>query len=348
MRVIRNRLAGCGVAAAVIVAGTAGVLAPANGATASQQAADWGPVVNLTGGEPVGSVVPTAAAISVRGTSVAVWVDDSRSALMAAFRPKDKAWRSPVVVPGSRAAGDGKVGYADDGEAVFVWMTEHAVRAVRRGPQGKWSTPVTVWQRRRSVELRPPNSIELVVNRRGRAAVLFPTPAGTLVATGAPDGSWDKPHKLGATTEPDASGVTRMGPTSSSGDAHLAIDRWGRVTVVWREGIWFAGTIMSIAKDPARAWSAPEALTSRKVVAGNPQIAVRDSGQIAVLWQFTRGDAKGEGRTQDPGRLVDPHRGARQGHGVGEAPDGHGRGRHRHGGGAERARRHLASRPREG
>ena len=73
------------------------------GAEVSARPSGWGPVVNLSRTAPLGTLVPTSAAVDARGDVLAVWVNTRTrtSPLMAVYHRAGGRWTSRPV-PGSR------------------------------------------------------------------------------------------------------------------------------------------------------------------------------------------------------------------------------------------------------
>lgn len=270
-----------GLAVAATLPGAAAVAArpPAPG---------WGRVVNLSGTAPLGTLVPTSAAVDARGDMLAVWVhtNGSGAPLMAAYRHAGRRWTTRAV-PGSRGASDADVAFDRAGDAVVVWTAGRRVQATRRAAGGRWAKPVTVSIARAGAEPRPPNSVQLAVNPRGRALALWEGVRGPHAAIGFPDGTWGRPTALLAGTAPMRTENQRsssMGPTSSSGDTNVVMDRWGRATVAWSRG-GFATQPIVVSRDPGKPWGKPHALAPIALGNGAQQIAGGRNGDLAVAWQ---------------------------------------------------------------
>lgn len=284
----RRRLTAVSLVLGVAATGVAGLAGPTLAARPAR-ATGWGPAVNLSRAAPLGTLVPTSAAVDARGDMLAVWVHTNGPGhpLMAAYRPAGHRWTTRAV-PGSRGATDADVAFDGSGEAVVVWTAGRRVRAIRRTVHHGWATPVTVARARAGVEPRPPNSVQLAVNPRGRAVALWEGARSPHAAIGFPDGTWGPGKALftgGARTAAGRDFPLR-GPASSSGDTNLVIDRWGRATVAWsRDG--FGSQPVVVSRDPGRPWSKPHALAPRSLGNGFQQIAGQRNGDLAVAWQST-------------------------------------------------------------
>ena len=251
----------------------------------------WAPAVNLSRPAPSRDLLPTSAAVDPHGDTVAVWVHtgNSGAAVKAAFRAAGHGWRSPVTVPGSRGAQDAEVAFDGHGDAVFAWRTSRAAAAVRRTAAGSWTKTVTLYRSSTAMESRAPNSIDLAVNTNGRAVAVWSTNVDTKAAIGFENGTWGRASTVPPKPMRSTSGVVLpAGPASSSGDAKVVMDDFGRATVVSYTGGW-VGRIVTTSRDPGGPWSAPVALTKVAFVT-NDQIALRADGTIAVAW---RGSANG-------------------------------------------------------
>lgn len=262
---------------------------PGATAAAVPAAAGWGRVVNLSRTAPLGTLVPTSAAVDARGNMLAVWVhtDGSGAPLMAAYRHAGRRWTTRAV-PGSRGASDADLAFDRAGDAVVVWTAGRRVRATRRAG-GRWAKPVTVAIARAGVEPRPPNSVQLAVNPRGRALALWEGRRGPRAAIGFRNGTWGRPTTLFAgshSMRAESQRSSSAAPMSSSGDTNVVMDRKGRATVALARG-GFAAQPFVVSRDPGKAWSKPHALAPLSLGNGSEQIAGKRNGDLAVAWEST-------------------------------------------------------------
>jgi hypothetical protein len=271
----------------LVVVAVAAAASP--GSTGAVRASGWGPVETLSLPAPFLTLVPTSAAVDSRGDTLAVWVrtDGSGAALMAGYRRAGQAWVTNPV-PGSRGAEDADVAFDGSGEAVVVWTAGQRVRAVRRAARGQWAEPVTV-ARRPVVEPRPPNSVQLAVNRRGRAVVLWFGQRLPHAAIGFAGGRWGRAQALfaGETAREAILGRVRTGPASSSGDTDVVMDGRGRATVAWSGAGGFDPKPIVTTYAPGQGWSRPRAVAPQARGGGVPQIAGTADGRLAVAWGST-------------------------------------------------------------
>ena len=260
------------------------------GSAGDVRASGWGPPVSLSRPAPYLTLVPTSAAVDAHGDILAVWVrtDGSGSPLMVAYRRAGHGWVTPRAVPGSRGAQDAEVAFDGSGEAVLVWTGGRLVRAVRRAPDGRWGRPVTV-ARGALGEPRPPNSVQLAVNERGRAVALWAGQRLPVAAIGFPDGRWGRAQTLfaGQVAAAAARQSARSGPVSSSGDTAVVMDRLGRATVVTGRSSGFTQQPLVTTRDPGRPWSRPRAIAPLTGGTGHEQIAGTAAGELAVAWDST-------------------------------------------------------------
>ncbi len=164
-------------------------------------------------------------------------------------------------------------------------MAGRRIRAVRRAADGRWTRPVTVARSRAAVEPRPPNSVQLSVTPRGRAVALWEGPRRPQVAIGLPDGTWGAAKPPLAARAPGRAsnrGSRLAGPTSSSGDTNVFMDRRGRATVAWSRGRGFEGQPVVVSPDPGEPWGKQRPLAPSSLGNGLPEIAGQRDGDLAV------------------------------------------------------------------
>ena len=262
------------------------LLAPAGGTEPAVAAAPppqpaWGPVVDLT--RPAPSTYGPDLAVAPDGTALAVWTrgERARSRVMAAWRGPSGSWGQPRRVPGTRGATEAQIAFDGDGDLVLAWSAGRAVKAVRRSAGGVWADPVRLHRTAAGVRGTRPASLELAVNRHGRAVVSWATLDDDLDATyarsrvqaavGGAAGRWSRARTLSSARR-EAFG------------AEVAVSRAGRVTVVWDETAGNRGQIMTTSQAPGRPWSGSRPLSPRLGHPADPQLAALPSGELAVAW----------------------------------------------------------------
>lgn len=256
----------------VLLTAVAGAAPPAQA-----DSSGWGPVVDLTRSVPAVYSVDVAAGL--HGKVVAAWVhgEGDRRTVRTARRLRDGTWADAARVPGSRGATEVQVDVLGDGTIMLVWTTRRAVNASQKAPGRAWTAPVLL---HRTASLRFPSDLQVAVNVRGRAGVAWQS-----VKVDVPGG--DAANRIQAVVgKGERWSRTRAlsDPDRPAGSPAVAVDRAGRVTVVWNESNGHRWLVRTASRQPASGWTRTRALSTGTAQPGSPEIAATAAGDVAVVW----------------------------------------------------------------
>ncbi|HEY0280074.1 MAG TPA: PKD domain-containing protein [Solirubrobacterales bacterium] len=183
-------------------------------------------------------------------------------------------WLPTATLPGSGPeARSPRVAMDAAGDAVVVWQTydgsKHRLAASRRPAGGDWSAPVLI---------SPPGveatEADLVISATGEAIATWSTEFGedhVEAATMAPGGGWSPSTQI-------------SGQSLYAGRARVAVDSAGNATAVWRQYNGAFYVIETARREPGGVWSPPTPVSSQFENSYEPDVAVGDHGDAAIVW----------------------------------------------------------------
>ena len=269
--------------ALVSVLGTVGAVVVPVGVAQAGPVGDWDPVVDLSRRAP--NIYEPDVAVDPTGGAAAAWVRSSvdRSGVFVASRREGRPWRAPVRIPGTRGAAEVELAVSGDGERILVWTSGRKVEASRKLPGHRWSDPAVLHRTASGRRGVLPTSLQLAVNRRGRAVAAWQTldddedavhaRSRVQASVGRAGGDWTPMRTLSA-------------PRVSGGDPEAVVGRAGRTTMVWSERAGTRAWVRTVSREKGEPWGEARSLSRRSGEVGRPQVAVRRRGEIAVAWVF--------------------------------------------------------------
>jgi hypothetical protein len=223
-------------------------------------------------------------AMNARGDAIVVWdVQVPTGCLLrATFRPAGGAWGAPRTVPDGHeyCRGSHTVAIDQRGNAIVAWVAMQGstmlVKTAGRGAKGRWSAQPVIG--RASAVAEPPGAVQVGMDARGDAIVVWIDPARVLGGRGT---MWARIRPVGRRW----GAKERIGDVAYESSLSFAMDARGDASVVWEDKRG-----MEVASHPAGGgWQTPNTVSDRKsaeiAFQAVPVVALGARGDGLIAWQ---------------------------------------------------------------